>query len=143
MTMVRELARSHGNEHTVVADAEGFEVAFHCANPVIGALIAFVDDQPAGSVVWHRSFSTHRGQEVMYLEDLVVLPSFRRQGIARALLRELARLAVEKNYLSIYWLVMGWNTGAHELYASVGADVEADYSVCRLHGDKLLALTKS
>ena len=37
--------------------------------PIVGTLIAEYDGALAGCAVWHRSFSTNRGAEVMYLED--------------------------------------------------------------------------
>ena len=94
----------------------------------------------AGCAVWHRSFSTNRGAEVMYLEDLSVLPEFRRRGVARALLKAVARLALAKNYPSVYWLMMDWNTEASALYQSIGAEIEPGTTFCRIRDDALKAL---
>jgi GNAT superfamily N-acetyltransferase len=137
-----ELARSHGWEETVVAKAEDFEFALFRPDPVIGAVMAFVDGIPAGTAVWHRSFSTNRGCEVMYLEDLSVLPAFRRRGVAQALMKEVAKVAVSKGYPSIYWMMMGWNESARKLYEKVGAEMENDNCFCRIYGEKLLELAK-
>ncbi len=73
----------------------------------------------------------------MYLEDLSVLPAFRRRGVARALLKEVSRLAVERGYPSVYWLMMAWNDGARRLYDEVGAEIEEGTCVCRLYGAAL------
>lgn len=135
-----ELATSHGIPETVTATAEDFEHALFRDDAVIGALIAFVDGVPAGTVVWHRSFSTNRGRETMYLEDLSVLPAFRRKGIAKVLLRETAKLALSKGYPSIYWLMMDWNEAARDLYKKVGAHIESGNSFCRIDGEALKAL---
>ena len=108
--------------------------------PIVGTLMAEYDGVLAGCAVWHRSFSTNRGAEVMYLEDLSVLPEFRRRGIARALLKAVARLALEKNYPGIYWLMMDWNKEASALYASVGAEIEPGTTFCRIRDDALRAL---
>jgi ribosomal protein S18 acetylase RimI-like enzyme len=77
---------------------------------------------------------------LMHLEDLSVLPQFRRRGIARTLLKAVAALAIEKNYPSIYWLMMDWNKEATALYQSVGAEIEPGTSFCRTHGPVLEAL---
>ncbi len=135
-----ELAKSHGVPETVTATAADFEHALFREDAVIGALIAFVDGVPAGTVVWHRSFSTNRGKETMYLEDLSVLPAFRRKGVAKVLLRETAKLAVRMGYPSIYWLMMDWNEAARELYAKAGAHIESGNSFCRIDGDALQVL---
>ena len=109
LEMVRALAESHNLLHTVLATPEMFEAAMFSEAPIVGTLMAEYDGKLAGCAVWHRSFSTNRGAEVMYLEDLSVLPEFRRRGVARALLKAVARLALSKNYASIYWLMMDWN----------------------------------
>ena len=102
--------------------------------------MAEYDGRLAGCAVWHRSFSTNRGAEVMYLEDLSVLPEFRRRGVARALLKAVARLALAKNYPSVYWLMMDWNTEASALYQSIGAELEPGTTFCRIRDDALKAL---
>ena len=140
LSMVQALAESHNLLHTVEATPEMYEAAIFAEAPVVGALMAEYDCVPAGCAVWHRSFSTNRGAEVMYLEDLSVLPEFRRRGVARALLKAVARLALAKNYPSIYWLLMDWNTEAKALYASVGAEIEPGTTFCRIRDDALLAL---
>lgn len=140
LAMVRALAESHNLLHTVLATPEMFEAAMFAEVPIVGTLMAEYDGVLAGCAVWHRSFSTNRGAEVMYLEDLSVLPEFRRRGIARALLKAVARLALEKNYPSVYWLMMDWNKEASALYASVGAEIEPGTTFCRIRDDALKAL---
>jgi GNAT superfamily N-acetyltransferase len=85
LSMVRALAESHNLTHTVLATPEMYEAAMFSDQPIVGTLLAEYDGVLAGCAVWHRSFSTNRGTEVMYLEDLSVLPEFRRRGIARAI----------------------------------------------------------
>ena len=74
----------------------------------------------------------------MSLEDLCVLPEFRRRGFVWVLLKEIA--ALEENYPSIHWLMMGWNQEAVDLHSSVGAEIEPGTSFCRIHGAALEAL---
>jgi ribosomal protein S18 acetylase RimI-like enzyme len=96
-----------------------------------------VDGEPAGSTIWHRSFSTNRGEEVMYLQDIAVLPQFRRMGVGKLLLLETCKLAVTKGYSKVYWLALDWNEGALSLYRSIGASVETGNSYCALEDDAL------
>ena len=88
LSMVRALAESHNLLHTVLATPEMFEAAMFSDQPIVGTLMAEYDGRLAGCAVWHRSFSTNRGAEVMYLEDLSVLPEFRRRGLMRLLLEK-------------------------------------------------------
>jgi GNAT superfamily N-acetyltransferase len=104
----QELGKTHAWGPYMQSTAQDFENALFCANPIVGALVAFVDGSPAGSALWHRSFSTARGKEVMYLEDLVVLPDFRRMGVAEALMKEVAKVAVSLQYPSIYCFTKSW-----------------------------------
>jgi GNAT superfamily N-acetyltransferase len=124
------------------ATAMDYEAALFCANPIIGALVALVDERPAGTALWHRSFSTSVGKEVMYLEDLVVLPDFRRQGVAEALMKEVAKTALNRGYKKIFWLMMEWNKGARRLYTKLGAEIEDGNCYCSLEDQALVDLAK-
>ncbi len=135
--MVKALADDHGFSDKVKASPADLEAALFAPQPIVGCLLAFFDGVPAGCAFWHRSFATSRGQEVMYLEDLSVLPAYRRKGVARMLLKELARLARAKGFPSIYWIMMGWNEGGRALYREIGAELEDGLTFCRLAGDAL------
>ncbi|WP_373504856.1 N-acetyltransferase family protein [Aestuariivirga sp.] len=135
--MVRSLAESHGELAQFRASPADYEVALFGEHPLVGALLALADGVPAGCAIWHRSFSTFRGRETMYLEDLSVLEAYRRQGIARMLLKAVARLAVARGMASISWHLMAWNDGARALYEEAGADIEEGVCICRLHGAAL------
>ena len=138
----RALAESHGHLADFKATPADFEQALFGPSPVIGALIARWDGALAGTAIWQRSFSSFRGKETMYLEDLSVLPAFRRKGIGRALLAEVARVAVARGVPGIAWLMMDWNEGARQLYAASGAELEPGYTFCRLHGDALRMMAR-
>jgi ribosomal protein S18 acetylase RimI-like enzyme len=136
LRMTQELSKTHFPMSDDVA-AENYEVALFQPDPIIGAFIALVDGVPAGSAIWHRSFSTNKGREVMYLEDIAVLPEFRRKGIAKLLLREICKLALAKGYPKVFWLAMEWNEGALALYRSIGAGVEKANCYCWIEGQPL------
>jgi GNAT superfamily N-acetyltransferase len=137
-----ELGSSHGWGETMTATAAKLEAALFGDAPIIGALVALVDGVPAGSALWHRSFATSRGEEVMYLEDVVVLPTFRRKGVAEALMKAVAKTAVNRGYKKVYWLVMQWNKGAQNLYTKLGAEIEEGNCYCSLHDKALLDLAR-
>jgi GNAT superfamily N-acetyltransferase len=136
------LAKHHGWEDTVKATPQTLEAAIFKAEPIVGAFLAFDEAAFAGSIVWHRSFSTNRGCEVIYLEDLVVMPNHRRKGVADALMKELAKHAVSQGYPSIYWMMMNWNSGAKDYYSRLGAEAETDSSIYYIHSDALKRLAR-
>ena len=92
---------------------------------------------PAGCAIWQRSYSTFRGRETIYLEDLSVLPQFRRRGIGQALLKAVAQLAWHAGLAAITWLMMAWNEDARRFYEAAGAEIEDGICFCRLHGAAL------
>lgn len=142
VTMARALAEAHGMGETFALTPEALEKDLFSPHAIIGALIAHVDGVPAGSAIWHRSYSTNRGGEVMYLEDLSVLESFRRRGVAKALIKACAGVAVRRGYRFMYWSVMEWNAGARQLYSSLGASEESGFITCRLKDDALKAVAE-
>ncbi|WP_421694752.1 GNAT family N-acetyltransferase [Aestuariivirga sp.] len=139
-TMVHALVVHHGYEEgfaATPADYERFLADPHANN---GALLAFWDGAPAGCATWQRSYSTFQGRETLYMEDISVLPDFRRKGIGQALLKAVARLAVSRRAAAVSWLMMGWNTDARRFYEAAGATVEADNCFCKLSGEALQRL---
>lgn len=143
LVLTRALAESHGFLDKYTATADDLERALFAPDPIVGCLIAFCDGEPAGCAFWHRSFTTARGCEVMYLEDLSVLPAFQRRGIGRALLQRLAVEAVDRGFPSVYWLTMGWNGRAQALYEQVGAGCDEGMRYYRLADEALLRLAEA
>lgn len=141
LPMTHAIAEKHW-PGAVKAMAEDYERAFFAEHPIVGALLARVGGEVAGAAVWHRSFSTNSGREIMYLEDLAVLPAFRRKGVAQALMKAVAKLAVAKGYPKIFWLAMPWNEGAVQLYRNSGAQIQPDNLYCWLDGAALEALAR-
>lgn len=143
LVLTRALAESHDFLDKYTATAEDLEQALFAPNPIVGCLIAFCDGEPAGCAFWHRSFTTARGREVMYLEDLSVLPAYQRRGIGRALLQRLAVEARDRGFPSIYWLTMGWNDKAQALYDQTGASCDEGMRYYRLADDALIRLAEA
>ncbi len=135
--MVHALAVHHDYEAYFTASPEDYERFLADPHAINGALIALWNGEPAGCATWQRSYSTFTGREVLYLEDISVLAPFRRKGIAKALLRAVAQLAVARQAASVKWLMMGWNSDARRLYELVGATIEDGNCFCQLSGDAL------
>jgi GNAT superfamily N-acetyltransferase len=102
--------------------------------------VAEVDGEVAAMALWFLSFSTWDGVEGVYLEDLYVLPRFRRRGLARGLLAALARECVDNGYTRLSWAVLNWNTDAITLYEAVGGQPQSDWTTYRLSGPELAEL---
>ena len=57
---------------------------------------------------------------VCYMQDLYVDPAFRRRGIARLLVTQLALLGQKEGWARLYWLAEEKNAAAQNLYRSLG-----------------------
>lgn len=105
--------------------------------PAAEVLIAYLGDEPAGFALFFHNYSTWLGKRGIFLEDLFVRPRARKHGIGFALLRELARIAVERDCGRMDWSVLNWNELAISFYKRIGAKPMDDWTTFRLTGDAL------
>ena len=138
--MICELAVHHGYGDHFTACPEDYELFLRDPDASNGALIAAWNGEPAGCATWQRSYSTFQGRETLYMEDISVLPAFRKKGIGQALLRAVAQLAVARKVTTVSWLMMGWNADARRFYEAAGASIEDGNCFCRLSGEALMRI---
>jgi GNAT superfamily N-acetyltransferase len=119
-TMVRELAEFERElEHVTLCEKDLARDGFG-KNPLFRALIADSEGQPAGYACFFRYYSTWAGRG-LFLEDLFVRQAFRGLGIGKALLAQVARIAVDEGCYGIHWEVLDWNQKGIEFYKNLGA----------------------
>lgn len=106
-------------------------------SPAAEVLIAYSAQDAVGFAVFFQNYSTFLGRAGIYLEDLFVLPKWRKQGIGRRLLERVARLAVERGCGRMEWSVLDWNKPAIAFYESLGAQAMDQWTVYRLTGAAL------
>jgi GNAT superfamily N-acetyltransferase len=140
LTFIRELATYEKLAHEVVAREADFQDALFGDRPVIEAVIASVDDQPAGYAVFFRTFSTFLGKPGLYLEDLYVRPEARGLGAGRAMLEHLATIAVERGWGRFEWAVLDWNEPSIAFYRKMGATAMDEWTIFRVTGEPLQRL---
>lgn len=140
LAFIRELAEYEKLAHEVVADEAGLAGQLFGERPAAEVVIAEADGQPAGFALFFHNFSTFLGRRGLYLEDLYVRPAFRGRGLGLALMRHLARLAVERGCGRFEWSVLDWNTPATAFYRRLGAVGLEDWTVQRLSGEALRRL---
>lgn len=90
-----------------------------------------------GFALFFHNFSTWEGKPGIYLEDLFVRPEARGRGYGRALLAELARLAVARGCARLEWSVLDWNAPAIGFYRALGAVAMDEWTTYRLTGAAL------
>ena len=138
--LIRALARYEKLEQEVTMTEELLTRNLFGPRRYAETLIAEEDGQPIGFALFFHNFSTFLAQPGIYLEDLFVVPEHRGRGIGRALLMELARLAVQRGCGRLEWAVLDWNKDAIGFYERLGAKPNSEWTVYRLAGEALLAL---
>jgi ribosomal protein S18 acetylase RimI-like enzyme len=83
-------------------------------------LVAFDGENPIGFLLAYELLRRHREQSQLFVYEVGVDEGRRRQGVATALFRELARLARERGIRAAFVLTNESNVAAMELYRSVG-----------------------
>lgn len=142
VSLVRELATYEREPEAVVATEEMFRAALFGDAPKVFCLVAEDAGEVVGFAVWFFTFSTWLGRHGVYLEDLFVRPEARGGGHGRALLTELARIAVAEGCGRVEWAVLDWNAPAQGFYRSLGAEPMDEWTVWRLTGDALHSLAQ-
>ncbi len=140
LRFVRELATYEHAPSAVVASEADLDAALFGPRPAAEALVAWVDDEPVGFALFFPNFSTWTGKRGLFLEDLYVRPEARRHGVGRALMAALARLAADRGWYRIEWIVLDWNAPARAFYQGLGARTLDDWTTCRLERAALHAL---
>ena len=105
-------------------------------------LFACEDGREVGFALFFHNFSTVLGRAGIYLEDLYVMPEYRGRGYGKALLRRLAKIAVERGCGRLEWWCLDWNRPSIDFYLSLGAEPMQDWTVYRIAGDTLATLAE-
>jgi GNAT superfamily N-acetyltransferase len=104
---------------------------------VIETALAYCNGQPAGMAVYFQSYSTFAARRGLYLEDIYVKEEFRNRGVATAILKFIAKQAVERHYARVEFTVLLWNTVAIEFFETMGATPTSAWTTYRLSGEWL------
>jgi GNAT superfamily N-acetyltransferase len=138
LRFIRELAEYERALDQVEATEEDLERALFGPAPAVFAHLAENEEgEPVGFALWFLNFSTWTGRHGIYLEDLYVTPEARGRGHGKALLSELARIAVERGYARYEWSCLDWNEPSIRFYKSLGAEAMTEWTGYRLSGRAL------
>ncbi|TAE25509.1 MAG: GNAT family N-acetyltransferase [Candidatus Kapaibacterium sp.] len=105
---------------------------FDTPNPRFHALIAEWEGKPAGFAFYFYNFSTWEGKPGIYLEDVFVLPEFRKYGIGTGIMKHLATIALEQGCTRLVWQVLDWNKLAIDFYERIGAAHQKEWFTYRM-----------
>lgn len=127
-------------EECIITDEDLNDWLFQ--TPKAKTVVCWQQGEPVGFALYFNNFSTFKGKPGIYLEDLFVKPEHRGKGYGKALLKHLAKEAVDNGYARFEWSVLDWNQPSIDFYESVGAKLMHEWKICRLDGQELLELAK-
>ena len=137
---IRDLAEYERLAHEVRFDEAVLGDRLFGARPYAEVLIGEIDGVPQGFALFFHNFSTFEGKPGVYLEDLFVRPEARGSGLGKALLQQLAALAVERDCARLEWAVLDWNEPSIAFYKLLGAKMMDEWTGMRVDGAALYSL---
>ena len=139
--LIQALAEYEREPDAVRLDREVLRGHLFGPRPYAEVVLAETDArESAGFALFFHNFSTWEGRPGIYLEDLFVRPEYRGHGYGKALLSELARLAVERGCARLEWSVLDWNEPSIQFYKALGAVPMDEWTTYRVTGAALRSL---
>ena len=135
--LIHELAAYEKLAHLAQATPELLEPQLFGPRPACECLVGEVDGRVVAFGLFFHNFSTFLCRPGLYLEDLYVQPAMRGHGLGKAMLQELARIAVERGCGRFEWAVLDWNVDAQDFYHRMGATMMPDWRLCRVTGEAM------
>ena len=106
-------------------------------------IFALESGTEVGFALFFHNFSTFLGRSGIYLEDLYVKPEYRGRGYGKGLLKQLAKIAVDRGCGRLEWWCLDWNKPSIDFYLSLNAEPMQEWTTYRLEGETLRALAES
>ena len=143
LSLVRGLANYEKKPEAVVATKQDLLRDMFGPQPKFRALLAEWEGEPAGYASFFHFYSTYNGRSALFLEDLFVLEKFRGKGLGMALLKSVAKLAIEEGCYGLRWEVLDWNHSAIKFYEKLGAMFLNERRVVAFDMDALRKVAKA
>ncbi len=141
--LIQQLAKYEKLSHAVTGNVQALKEHLFGSRPYVEAILVEDGGQAVGFALFFYNYSTFLTKPGIYLEDLFVIPEFRRRGVGKALLTKLAQIAVERDCGRLEWSVLDWNEPAKSFYRSMGASILDDWQICRVTEEALAQLANA
>ena len=140
LQLIKDLAEYERVPLEAKATLEQIEETIFADKPTAFCHVAEDNGLVVGISIWFLNYSTWLGKPGIYLEDLYIDPAYRSKGYGLALLKELGKICVERDYERLQWWVLDWNEPSIEFYRSLGAVPMDEWTVFRVSGQALKKL---
>ncbi len=139
LTLIKELAEFERLTDQVFATEEILHESLFGERIAAHAVVVEIEAAPVGFAVYFYNFSTFVGRPGLYIEDIYIRPEHRGTGIGKAMMRHLARVAIEEGCGRIEMAVLDWNP-ARAFYERFGAGAMEDWIIYRIAEDDIRRL---
>jgi len=92
-----------------------------------------------GIAVYYYKYSTWKGK-CLFLEDIIVTESERKNGYGKLLFNEVVKVAKAKKVRRMEWQVLDWNKAAIEFYKKYQANLDGEWINCKLTFDQIQSM---
>ena len=100
-------------------------------NKICYAYVAESSNSIIGFALYYVSYSTWKGKS-LFLEDLFVLPEFRKEGVGGLLFDEVIETAKRWGVKRMDWQILDWNEPALNFYKKKNAHLDSGWVNGRL-----------
>lgn len=113
------------------------------SQPKFEVFLAEVAGEAVGYTISFETYSSFLALPTFYLEDLFVLPAYRKQGAGLALFQNCVSEAHRRGCGRMEWVVLDWNENAIAFYERLGAKRQHEWLPYRLTQPDLARLIES
>ncbi|HKL95257.1 MAG TPA: GNAT family N-acetyltransferase [Haploplasma sp.] len=96
------------------------------------------DNKEVGFALYFYNFSTFLSKPGIYLEDVYILPDFRKQGLGKMVFDYLINKAKNEGLSRIEWVCLDWNTPSIDFYKKIGAKALDEWTTYRLDNKAII-----
>ena len=135
LDFIKKLADYEGRLSEVTATEEDLR-KWIFDEGIAEVIFVLEDDKEVGFALFYKAFSTYIAKINIHLEDMFVEPEYRGKGYGKGLLKEIAKIIIERGYGRFEWTAVSWNKPAIDFYLSIGAE-QMDWNLFHLEGENL------
>jgi GNAT superfamily N-acetyltransferase len=139
LSLIRELADFEKAPEKVTNSVELMKQEKHLFNCFVAETEA---KEIVGMALYFFAYFTWVGKS-LYLEDIYIKESYRKQKLGTALLNRVFEVARQEDCKRVRWQVLNWNSSAIQMYKKNGAEIDDEWLNCNFdaEGIKRFGLT--
>jgi diamine N-acetyltransferase len=121
LALLKTLARFEEMETSLKASPRALEETLLSDNSPAEALLAEVDDRPIALVLFYPVFHSFSAKSYLFVEDLIVVPSYRRTRLWPRLVLRVLEICEERGFAGVEGELLDWNHQVRTMMKSIGA----------------------